>query len=823
MTRRRKHPLARLLAPSRHLFILTTVAACAALAPSALAQEEEAGHMHGPDGRHVAVAETFGGATGRSVLSHHDLMVTDTSKFSMKKEGAVVEGADVRSVIHRKGDPNAVVHREHNSYEPENGVYGSHMMYKEPGEYVIVESVTLPGGKKYTLEFPIWVPAPAGGAREPAGQSPLVMAGLALAVLLLLVITFLLGRRNGRQVAARLTLLALLAGLAAPTSLSAQEEEGEAGHMHGPDGRHVAVAETFGGKEGDPLKAFLGPNREVEAFQTRDRYRFRLTVENEELAPPDADVVTLAPAAAETIGLETAVAQSRPLAGALTATGQVRPNPNGTATVNSRVAGRVVRVSVTPGQEIARGAVVAVIDSTEVAEAQAALRRAQSELRQAEAAQAGGRSEVRRVQALAGESEAGLERVQAQRAEAQAEVARATADTEVARGRAENARKALVRQQQLAAAGAFTQGPMEAARSAVASAEGELREAQSALGNLEAQASRLEAGVRDGVTARRDLEAAQAAAVQGRTRVTTAGRQLEIARSTMAREERMQRENLRDAREVQQAQADAEAAQLGIRSAEAAVTRQQRAVEAAEALIAGQRKAIGSARAQVEASRSEAREADAAAAGARQTVTSALNQLRLLGVRPGAGAQVSITAPFGGHVHERPVNTGQVVAAGETLATVVNTDTVWVESNVFERDLARIRVGQRVSIGADAIPGRTFEGTVSYISHDVDPETRAVQVRTVVPNRGEILKPNMFVRVAISSGSGSAVTVPIAALQEQGGEQIVFVAEPGGAYRRRAVRPGSTLSDQIVIESGVKAGERVVTKGSYQLLAKVRK
>ena len=103
--------------------------------PRALAQEQEAGeagHMHGPDGRHIAVAgSTGGGAAGVSILSHHDLKITDG-------KGAVVKGCDVHSVVHRKGDPGDVIHREHNAFEPENGVYGSHMVYREPGEYVIV-------------------------------------------------------------------------------------------------------------------------------------------------------------------------------------------------------------------------------------------------------------------------------------------------------------------------------------------------------------------------------------------------------------------------------------------------------------------------------------------------------------------------------------------------------------------------------------------------------------------------------------------------------------------------------------------------------------
>jgi membrane fusion protein, heavy metal efflux system len=772
------------------LFLALTAGFVALCVPARA--QEETGHMHGPDGRHIAVAETFGPAAGKSVLSHHDLKITDTSKFNMSKEGAVVEGCDVHSVIHKKGDPKAAVHREHNTFEPENGVYGSHMMYKEPGEYVIIENVTLPGGKKVTLEFPIWVPGPSRGTERAGSPSPLFLGVGAVAAVGLMMVTFLLGRRSGRQAAASLSLLALLAGLVPCSSARAEEETG---HMHGPDGRHIAVAETFGSKPGEPLRAFLGPNREIEAFQTKEQYRFRLSIENEELAPPDPDVVSLTPAAAQAVGVQVVSASGRPLAGGLATTAQVRPSPNGVVTVNSRVSGRVVRVNVTPGQEVRRGHVIAVIDSTEIAEAQAALVRAQSEQRQAEAALGRARAEARRAEAHV--------------AAARSELDRARADAAGARGRAQNLRKTLERQRQLAAAGAFSQGPVEEARSVVAAAEGELRQAQTALVNLEAQARRMEQGTRDGVVARKELEAAQAAAAQGQSRVATAERQLEIGRTALAREEQIQRQGLRNAREVQQAQAELENAELAVRSAEAVVASQGRAVQAANA--------------QADALRSGIAEAQSTVVHARSTIRSALNQQRLLGASPGGGNQIAVIAPIDGEVETRPVNVGQVVATGQPLATLVNTRSLWVESDVFEKDLARIRVGQRVAIGADAVPGRTFEGTISYIGGEVNPETRAVRVRTVVPNPGELLKPNMFVRVVIASGSGRAVTVPQAALQEQGGEPVVFVAESADAYRRRVVQVGPVLGDQVVIEAGVKPGERVVTRGSYQLLAKIRK
>lgn len=796
------------------LLMLSVVASPSAR--SAWADGEGPGHMHGPDGRHIA-APAERGEEGSRILSHHDLRITDTRAYSLNREGAVVEGAEVDSVIHRKGDPNAVVHREHNAYEPENGVYGSHMMYREPGEYVIVEKVTLPDGQEYTLEFPIWVPDPAGASGKGA-FSPLLLALVALGGVGLIAAAFLAGRQSGRRAAAKLSVFVLVAGLA--PAFSARADGEGPGHAHGPDGRHIAVPQTSG-TDAPALRAYLGPKRETEAVQTRDRYRFRLSIENEELEE-DPDLVTLEPAAAGVLDLRTARAVHRPLAGGLSVTGQVRPNPDGLVTVSSRVAGRVVRVTVQPGQQVRAGQVVAVIDSTEVAEVQAGLARAAAEVRQAEAAVDRARAEVRRMSAAAREAEAGETRVQAQHTEALAEVDHERAEVEVARGKVAAAEKTLARQRQLAAAGAFAQAPVEAARSRVTAAEGEQREAQVALENLEAQARRLEQGLKDGVVARKEWEAAHSAAAQGRTRLRTAERQVEIARTALAREERILKENLRDAREVQEARAAVEAAQLALKLAQAGFVRQERAAETARALVEAQARATLTARAQIAGAQADQRRAEAALRGSREAVRAAASRLRLLQAVPGGGSQVALAAPLSGEVHTRPVAAGQVVAPGEAVCTISNTATVWVESDVFEKDLPRVREGQKVSLATEAVPGKTFEGLLDTIENEVDAQTRAVHVRTVVPNPGGLLKPNMFVRVIISPGQGQVVTVPLEALQERGSEQVVFVEESAGTYRKRTVRAGAVLGDQVVIEAGLKTGEKVVTRGAYQLLAKLR-
>ncbi len=759
---------------TRKIWAGATIAALGAVASTSAAAQEEAGHMHGPDGRHVAVASTFGATAGKQILSHHDLMILDTRQPG-PNGGKVVEGADVHSVVYRKGDRSEAVHREHNAYETEHGVYGSHMMYREPGEYVIVENVTMPDKTKFTLEFPIWVPNPEGTAEVHDRSSPIpyVLGGIGAVVMA--VLAYWLGRRSAGA-GATASVLALLVVSIPLTAARAQEEE--AGHMHGPDGRHVALAETFGGGGPKPLKAFPTPDGKESADQRKDPYIFRLSIENEEMAPPDPNVVSLDAEAAKTIGLTVVPVAVLQTSSRLSTTGQVRPNPNRAVTLNSPVSGRVVRINVTKGQMVGAGHTAAVIDSSEIADAQSALIRSRAEVNQALAARNRSRAQAREALAI---------------------VDRFVAESEQARAKVAALRKTLQRQMQLAEAGAFSQGPVEEARSAVVHAEGELREAQTALAALEAQEKRLTQGLPEGLVARKEVEAAQAATTQGRTRLSTADRQVEIARTTLAREQRIQTQGLRNDREVQQAESDLDSASHALRAAEASVNSQRRALQAANAAVA---------------------ESEADLSRVESSVRSAEQRIRVLGGSPGGGSQISIRTPIGGEVESRPVNVGESVTAGQILCSILNTDSVWVESDVFEKDLPKVRLGQPVSIAADAIPGRVFTGTVNYVGAQLDPQTRAVRVRTVVANSAGLLKPNMFVRALVGGGNDAALTVPESAVQEDGGQPVVFVKVGEGSYRRTPVRIGTKLGDLVVVEEGLKAGDRVVADGAYQLLAR---
>ncbi len=704
--------------------------------PLAVAASGEEKHMHGADGRHVAVGTT-GGASGSIILSHHDLNIKDAS-------GKTLDNCNIHSALYHKGESEPI-HREHNAYEPENGVYGTHLTYEEPGEYRLVEWITMPDKSKVTVEFPVWVyPAQAEGHHD-ASSFPTSILG-AFAVIGAVAGSYILGKKHGR---ARSTLASLLVAVIvmqpAGEALAAKEA-----HMHGADGRHL-VAPSASGEAGPKLKAYPTPNKKESVVKEQDGHTFTLSIENEDVKP-DPDVVSIDGDTADAIGLQVEEARSESAGGGLITTGRVVADPNGVVAINARVSGRIDSAAVTPRHRVNAGQVLFVISSSEIADAKAELNRKLAE-----------------------------------QSEAQAAISKAQSDVNAAELRVASAKRVLARQQKLAQAGLFASAPVEKARATASTAEGEFRKANAALTYLESQEKRLQEGAKAGVIARRELEAAQASAEQGRTRGATAEEQVEIAKSALSREERIQAQGLRDSKEVHRAEADVDLANAGLISA-----------------------------------KSELAQAKARLARTASNAKAARAQLSLLGASAGGGSTVAITSPIAGEVRIRPVNSGQAVITGDLLCEIINTKSVWVESDIYEKDLNRISVGQSVLIAVEGVAGKQFRGTVNTIGLEVNPESRSVRVRTVVSNADGLLKPNMYVRVAIAASGSKTVSVPSSAIQDDGGMQIVFVEDAPGVYRRKPVRVGTVLGDRTIVEEGLKDGDKVVTQGSYQLIAKVK-
>jgi cobalt-zinc-cadmium efflux system membrane fusion protein len=221
------------------------------------------------------------------------------------------------------------------------------------------------------------------------------------------------------------------------------------------------------------------------------------------------------------------------------------------------------------------------------------------------------------------------------------------------------------------------------------------------------------------------------------------------------------------------------------------------------------------------AARSEAQRDEAA-------LRAAQDRLRLLGSsvpQPGSRAQsiYALTAPIPGTVIEKHAILGELATPEKTLFAVADLSSVWIEANLFEKDLTRVERGAQATVEVTAYPNKSFRGRLTYISDTVDQETRTVHARVEVANRDGLLKPGMFATANLqSTDRADMLIVPQNAVVLLEGKSAVFVQE-GNAYEPRNVQPGLEVSGQVQILSGIAAGDRVVIDGAYELKARLLK
>ncbi len=227
-------------------------------------------------------------------------------------------------------------------------------------------------------------------------------------------------------------------------------------------------------------------------------------------------------------------------------------------------------------------------------------------------------------------------------------------------------------------------------------------------------------------------------------------------------------------------------------------------------------------------------EAEATKARAEKEATEA--RLHSLGLSEGALSQLSadqhssstiaVTAPIAGMIVERAVSLGQMVEPQATIAVIMDLRTVWLQVDVYEKDLAKLALKQKVTATVAAWPERTFEGEIQSIGAVLDRRSRTVKVRVVVTNADGALKPGMFAKVLLSGSSGEprqGLFAPAAAVQRDGDDFIVFVPVSDHEFQLRKVETGVATAEWVEIKHGLVAGEKVVTTGAFQLKSEARR
>jgi cobalt-zinc-cadmium efflux system membrane fusion protein len=184
-------------------------------------------------------------------------------------------------------------------------------------------------------------------------------------------------------------------------------------------------------------------------------------------------------------------------------------------------------------------------------------------------------------------------------------------------------------------------------------------------------------------------------------------------------------------------------------------------------------------------------------------------------------AFITLFAPIPGKVIANNLVLGGMVDQATEVLTILDPRMLCVDAEIYERDIARVRIGQKVEVEVPAYDALMFKGTLKYIGDTLNEETRTVTVRTEVENKDDKLKPGMFANVRIVLGEDvKALVVPDTALLDDGGRKIVFLRR-GDEFLPRQVFVGARINGSVEVLSGLAEGDEIVVKGCFQLKSKL--
>ena len=191
------------------------------------------------------------------------------------------------------------------------------------------------------------------------------------------------------------------------------------------------------------------------------------------------------------------------------------------------------------------------------------------------------------------------------------------------------------------------------------------------------------------------------------------------------------------------------------------------------------------------------------------------DQIKKLDQNGQVSRTLTFYSPITGVVMDRKAFPQTSVTPDTELYTVSDFSTVWVNADIFEYEVPFVRVGQQSEMQLSYYPGKTWNGRVSFIYPTVDATTRTVKVRMEFPNPDLQLKPQMFADVDLKISYGNQIVVPQEAVLDSGKEQRVFVAKGDGYFEPRHITTAAKLDGKVVVLSGLKAGETVVSSGNF--------
>ncbi len=488
-----------------------------------------------------------------------------------------------------------------------------------------------------------------------------------------------------------------------------------------------------------------------------------------------SDAVSVSEQGSRLLGLETESVTTVVMPAEIHASGLLSYPADSVVHISPRLAGRVRQVTVHVGDHVEAGQTVAVLESVDAAGAVNTTRQAENRLRTAKLA---------------------LNRQERLFNLGTSDVTSAMAAVDQARARAQFTKDALARIREQAQIGGFTQKPMEDAKSALIATRAASAQAQSDLAQAKRDRDRKATLVDIGVGSRSDLEAATNVLEKAQAGAAAARESVQVSEQAVEREKKAFSTGLYANQAVRSAESDNDQAVLQLQAA-------ARALSLAKAQV--QR--------DLEQARSDYESALLDFNNSRRT-------LALYGT-PASDGSLEVKSPISGVVTERLANPGQAVDQSQMtpwqMMTIVNTNNIWVDADVYEKDLSRVHVGQPAELRVAAYPDKVFRGSVLRIAPALDSKSHAVHVRMEIPNQQSTLRDGMYGEVVIhAAASAPAVMVPLSALQHDGDRTFVYVSSKDG-YLRRTIHVLKETDGKGVVDSGLLPGERIVTHGAIFL------
>src|SRR5450755_3152373 len=172
-------------------------------------------------------------------------------------------------------------------------------------------------------------------------------------------------------------------------------------------------------------------------------------------------------------------------------------------------------------------------------------------------------------------------------------------------------------------------------------------------------------------------------------------------------------------------------------------------------------------------------------------------------------------SPVSGFVTDRKAFPQTAVTPDMDLYAISDLSTIWVNADVYEYEVPFVKVGQTADMQLSYYAGKTYSGKITYIYPTVDPISHTVKARIEFANPNFDLKPQMFANVQLKINYGKQIVVPQEAIMDSGDKQYVFVVHDGGLFEPRAIQMGAKLEGNVVVLSGLNAGETIVTSGNF--------